>query len=144
MYVDPDFSKDSKFIYALACVDAHGFSSNLSDQFEVTFDRFKNKVQKKRISSSGAPKPYPNMYLNADTFVDSMLDDNHRQVDVVFDPDHLSVFDSNRRDLQLLPTVKDNADFRLQFINLDLQKERTLKISVDDLRTKKGSGGTGR
>jgi hypothetical protein len=134
-YVDPDFTKDSKFIYAVVSIDAHGMSSNYSDQFEITFDKFKNKLIKKRISASGAPKPYPNMYLSADTFVDSILDENHRQVEVIFDPDHLSIFDSQRRDLQLLARSNDNASYRLQFINLDLQKERVLKISVDDMRT---------
>jgi hypothetical protein len=68
LYIDPDFKKDSKFIYAVVSIDAHGLTSNYSDQFEVTFDRFKNRVIKKRISASGAPKPYPNMYLSADTF----------------------------------------------------------------------------
>lgn len=135
LYVDPDFTKDSKFIYAVACIDAHGLSSNYSDQFEVSFDKFKNRVLKSRISSSGAPKPYPNMYLSADTFVDSIMDDNHRELEVVFDPDHLSLFDSQRRDLQLLARSNDNASYRLQFINLDLQKERVLKISIDDMRS---------
>lgn len=144
LYVDPDFTKDSRYIYALACIDAHGLTSNYSDQFEVSFDRFKNRTQKKRVSASGAPKPYPNMYLAADTFVDSLLDEGHRTVDVVFHPDHLSLFDSERRDLHLLATTKENSTYRLQFINLDLQKERTLKISVDDMRTPSTKGGTGR
>ena len=28
-YDDFDFNKESKFIYAVACIDAHGLSSNL-------------------------------------------------------------------------------------------------------------------
>lgn len=134
LYIDPDFKRDSKFIYTVASIDAHGMTSNYSDQFEVTFDRFKNRLMKKRISASGAPKHYPNMYLLADTFVDMMLDEGHRAVDVMFDPEHLSLFDFERRDLGLLATSNEGAKYRLQFINLDLQKQRVLEITVDDLR----------
>lgn len=136
MFTDVDFTKDSKFIYALASIDAHGITSNYSDQFEVSFDRFKNRLIKKRISSSGAPKSYPNMYLDANTFVDMIVDKGHRSVEIVFDPDHLSVFDSANRDLQLLATSETNSIYKVQFINLDLQQERILEISIDDLRTK--------
>lgn len=134
LYVDPDFKRDSKYIYAVACIDAHGMTSNYSDQYEITFDRFKNRLVKKRVSASGAPKHYPNMYLLADTFVDMILDEGHRAVDVMFDPEHLSLFDSERRDLDLLATSNDGGKYRLQFINLDLQKQRVLEITVDDLR----------
>jgi hypothetical protein len=139
-YVDPDFKKESKFIYAVACIDAHGMTSNYSDQFEITFDRFKNRLLKKRVSASGAPKNYPNMYLLADTFVDMMLTEDHKSVDIVFHPDHLSLFDSERRDLEFLATSNNGAKYRMQFINLDLQKQRVLEITVDDLRKFKDLG----
>lgn len=134
LYIDPDFKRDSKFIYSVVSIDAHGMSSNYSDQFEVSFDRFKNRLVKKRLSASGAPKHYPNMYLLADTFVDMIIDEGHRAVDVVFDPEHLAAFDSERRDLGLLATTNDGGRYRLQFINLDLQKQRVLEIAIDDLR----------
>lgn len=134
LYADPDFKKDSKYIYAVACIDAHGMTSNYSDQFEVTFDRFKNRLIKKRVSASGAPKHYPNMYVSADTFVDMMLTEGHKNVDVIFHPEHLSLFDSEKRDLEFIATTNDGAKYRLQFINLDLQKQKVLEITVDDLR----------
>lgn len=139
IYTDVDFKRDSKFIYALACIDAHGMTSNYSNQFEVTFDRFKNKLVKKRISASGAPKHYPNMYLLADTFVDMIADEGHREVDIVFEPEHLSLFDSEKRDLGLLATTNNGSKYRLQFINVDLQKQRVVEISIDDLRKFKNS-----
>lgn len=133
-YVDPDFKRDSKYIYAVVCIDAHGMTSNYSDQFEVTFDRFKNRLVKKRMSASGAPKNYPNMYLLADTFVDMVVTEDYRSVDIVFHPDHLSLFDSQKRNLKFLATTNDASKYRIQFMNLDLQKQRVLEISVDDLR----------
>ena len=68
---DFEFDKNKKFIYALACVDAHGLTSNYSVQMEISFNRRENKLVRKLISRSGAPKPYPNAYLNRDLFIDS-------------------------------------------------------------------------
>jgi hypothetical protein len=135
MYVDPDFQKTSSYIYTVCCVDAHGFTSNYSEQFHVSFNKFSNSLVKKRISSSGAPKPYPNLYLDSTGFVDSMVDKGHSSVTVVFNPDHLSVFNNARKDLKLLMTTKLGGYYRLLFINTDLQLEQTLDITIDDLRT---------
>jgi hypothetical protein len=134
MWMDPDFTRDGKYIYALATIDAHGLSSNLSEQFEVGFDRFKNRVTKRRISSSGAPKPYPNMYLDTDTFVDLMHDSGHKTMKVAFDPDHLSLYNDQQQDLRLLTTTKQGGKYRVSIINTDIQKEQVLDITLDDRR----------
>tara|TARA_B100001123_G_scaffold448238_1_gene608415 strand:- start:428 stop:2719 length:2292 start_codon:yes stop_codon:yes gene_type:complete len=60
---DIDFRKDSTYIYAIACTDAHGISSNLSEQFVVSWDHMLNKLRVDLISAPGAPEPYPNFYL---------------------------------------------------------------------------------
>jgi hypothetical protein len=101
IFLDDDFTKDSKYIYALCSVDAHCLTSNYSEQVEVTFDRFKNKLNKKRISNGGSPKAYPNLRLLTETFVDLVLDKNHKSVKIAFTPEHLSVTDSKNRDLGL-------------------------------------------
>lgn len=134
VFVDFDFSRDSKFIYALCAIDAHGLTSNYSEQFEVSFDRFKNRIVKTRISPSGAPKPYPNMYLLADTFVDSILDNHHKTMKVAFTPDHLTLFDSNRRNLRLLATSNTGGVYKFLILNTDLQKEQILNVTVSDMR----------
>ena len=43
-YIDGGFKKTSRHIYAVTSVDARGFSSNLSQQFEVSFDDRKNSL----------------------------------------------------------------------------------------------------
>src|SRR3990167_7209534 len=89
-FLDQEFKKDSKYIYAICSIDAHGFTSNYSIQFEISFDRFKNKIIKKMISGSGAPKSYPNMLLKTlDTFIDTIKNSNHTKMSIYFDPEFL-------------------------------------------------------
>jgi hypothetical protein len=83
IYLDREFGKDSNYIYAVAAIDAHGLCSNYSLQLQVGFDRFENRLIKKLVSVSGAPKQYPNAYLNADTFVDTIKDSGHTNIRVV-------------------------------------------------------------
>lgn len=133
-YDDFDFNKESKFIYAVACIDAHGLSSNLSAQFEISFNKYKNRLNKRLISASGAPKSYPNLYLLNDAFVDVIKDSGHDRVTVYFDPEFLEVFNDNGSDLGLLATNNNDGLYKLQFINTDLQQATTLDIIVNDLR----------
>ena len=124
----------SSFIYAVACIDAHGLSSNLSPQFEISFDKYKNKINKRLISASGAPKSYPNLYLLDDAFVDVIKDSGHDRMTVYFDPEFLNVFNTDGSDLGLLATKNNDGLYKLQFINTDLQQATTLDIIVNDLR----------
>ena len=133
-YYDKEFNKDSKYIYSLCSIDAHGMSSPYSMQFEISFDKFKNKIVKKLISVAGAPKPYPNMFLNQDTFVDVIKDSNHKKMKVYFNPEYLEIFDNNNSNLNLLKTDKDSY-YKIQMINVDLQKEQDVYITLDDKRT---------
>lgn len=133
-FMDREFGRDSKYIYAMCSVDAHGISSNYSIQFEVSFDRFKNKIFKKLISVSGAPKAYPNMYLNTDTFVDTIKDSGHSRMRVIFNPEYLGVVDSNGHDLGLLKTGPD-AQYQISIINVDLQSQQNVVINLQDKRT---------
>ncbi len=136
-WMDHEFKKDSRFIYTLCSIDAHGLSSNYCLQFEVSFDRFKNRMIKKLISNSGAPKPYPNMYLRQDTFADVIKDSGHSRMQVYFDPEYLSVVHGRRsdRDLRLLATDQTSGKYQLQFINIDLQKRQGIDIMLLDKRT---------
>lgn len=133
-YLDKEFGKNSTFIYALCSVDAHGLSSNYSMQLEVSFDRFKNKILKKLISVAGAPKAYPNMYLNQDTFVDTIKDSGHSEVQVIFNPEYLEIFDSSANNLKLIKTSGDSM-YKLSIINVDLQKQQSVDIRISDRRT---------
>jgi hypothetical protein len=138
-FTDRQFSKHSTAIYTVCCIDAHGLSSNYSLQMQISFDSFKNRLRKQLVSYAGAPKPYPNMSLLHDTFVDTMKVSGHTRVKVVFDPEFLDVFDIGGNDLNLLATNKHdtNAKYQLQFINTDVQRQEIVSIKIKDLRRKK-------
>lgn len=134
IHLDREFGKDSNYIYAVAAIDAHGFCSNYSLQFQVGFDRFENRLVKKLVSVSGAPKQYPNAYLNADTFVDTIKDSGHTSIRVVFNPDYIDVLNGNGADMKLLKTSRVNGKYRLQLINVDLQAQQNVDITLQDSR----------
>lgn len=134
LFVDHEFTKDSKFIYTVCSIDAHGMTSSYGEQYEVTFDRFKNRMILKRISASGAPKAYPNMFLLADTFLDSIVSAGYKSLKIAFDPEHYLIYDSQGNDLKFMTTNRKGGSYRFQFINLDLQKQQDVNIIVDDLR----------
>ncbi len=128
------FKKTSSFIYAVASIDAHGYTSAFSTQFEVWFDPFKNKIEKKLISHSGAPKPYPNLYLEADTFVDTIKvsGQSTKSMKVYFNPEYYYVYDDHDRMTPVLATRQTGGVYKLQFINTDNQKSTTLNITIND------------
>lgn len=134
-YLDEEFTKDSKYIYAVCAIDAHGFSSNYSIQFEASFDKFANKLVKKMTSFSNAPKAYPNAYLNQDAFVDTIKDSGHQSVKIVFNPDFIRLNDESNNDLKLVKFDIDNAKYKLQIINVDLQSQRVFDLTINDRRT---------
>lgn len=134
IFLDRDFGKDSNYIYAVAAVDAHGLCSNYSLQFQASFDRFANKLVKKLISVSGAPKQYPNAYLNADTFVDTIKDSGHTNIRVVFNPEYLTLVNGVKADMGLLKTDRVKGKYRLQLINIDLQAQANVEIVLEDSR----------
>ncbi len=139
-YVDKDFNREKTYIYTVCSIDAHGLSSNYGMQFEIKFNRFKNNIEKKLISNSGAPKPYPNMYLNTDTFVDTIKDSNHTKMKIYFDPEYLSVIQQGSQEEPLIATKQNNSSYRMQFINIDFQQSQVLDIIIKDRMKSKTNG----
>lgn len=135
-YLDLEFNKDSRCIYAVCSIDAHGFTSNYSQQFECYFDRYSNKMYKNLISISGAPKPYPNFFLRRDAFVDMMKISGKHKLNVIFNPEFLKVYDRLGNDMKFLKTESDSS-YIIQMINVDLQDDETLTIKLNDLRPSK-------
>ena len=141
---DTSFTKESSFIYTLAGVDARGFTSNYSSQFRVTFDMTRNKLNVDVISQSGAPKPYPNIYLNQDLFVDSMKDSGHSRMRVFFDPEYYNVFKTTYTEtynpsLQSPELIKDTEfldllsnKYKMQIINIDNQMSEVVDLEISD------------
>lgn len=135
-YIDDDFIKsaNTKFIYTLCCIDAHGLTSNYGAQFEVWFDVFKNKLFKKLISHSGAPKPYPNLYVEADVFVDTIRvsGKNSRQMKVYFNPVCYDITNNDKSKTRVISTKQKSGSYRISLFNTDNQTPQTVDITLDD------------
>lgn len=135
-YTDDDFTRSSAFIYAVASVDAHGLTSGYSQQYQVSYDRFHNKLVKRLLSPSGAPKPYPNFFLLFDTFDDVITGSMKQNVNLYFTPDALSLVDRTGHGKATVQTDRTSGYYYLQVINTDVQKLRTVRIDVEDRRPK--------
>ena len=134
-WCDNEFEKESDYIYAVVAVDAHDLSSGYSAQYRVTFDTHKNRLAPKMVSPSGAPKPYPNLNVVEDFFTqDAIKTSGYEKVRIYFDPEYLIIHDGSdtKVDLEHLKGWDDsgslNGQYDLQFINLDLQQSKTVKI----------------
>jgi len=114
-------------------------TSNYSAQYEVTFNRFSNKLELKLISRAGAPKAYPNMYLNTPVFLDTIKTSGYSSLSVYFDPEYLKITDSQNNDLGFLPLDDPSAQFKMQIINTDFQQSQEIKFDLDDRRRNKNT-----
>ena len=148
-YLDNDYKKGESPIYAIACVDAHGLSSSLSAQIKVTYNHFKNKIDTKVISGEGAPKPYPNLLLEVDAFSDAIKVSGYDRMTVFFDPEYARVVKKVRRnnnarenqnspenyvekDQDFLIVNPDKTTYKIQILNIDIQKDQTVDIKIAD------------
>jgi len=138
-YTDVTHQEGEKPIYAIACVDAHGLSSNYSAQIKVERDRYTNRVKQTIISRGDAPKPYPNIYLNVDTFQDAIKVSNYNRVKIIFDPEYYRVVKNinnsngkaiSERDMNLLAIDNENFRYKFHFINIDNQLDQTVNIKL--------------
>ena len=94
-FIDKSFTMGSRPIYAIASVDAHGMTSNYSSQISVYYDKIKNRMESKLVSREGAPKPYPNIYLEEDTFKDNIKVSSYDRMHVFFDPEYYDLVKSS-------------------------------------------------
>ena len=133
-FIDEEFNKEDYYIYAVAAVDAHGITTNYSNQIGVKFNVQRNTIGRVDISEPGAPKPYPNLYLNKDTFIDTIKNEGYSQVTVVFNPEYIDLQGQSGEDLNVLRYGPDNF-YRLQLINTDLQQDQFIDIKITDQRT---------
>lgn len=138
---DVNFEINSSPIYAVACVDAHGITSNYSTQMKVKYDKFKNKLEQKMFSFSGAPKSYPNIYLNNDTFIDTMKVSGKDRMTIIFDPEYYTVLENvidpvanetSEKDLRLIKLNPNSPTYKLQIINTDYQDSEIINIKIKD------------
>ena len=133
-YRDKEFTKNSKKIYAICGGDARGFTSNYSMQYMVSFDTSRNKLKVDVISRSGAPKPYPNVYLRNDLFVDTMRASGLNRMRIFFDPEAFDITKSTLTGGKYYNASQKfiSEDYKIQIINVDSQLSKVINISVKD------------
>jgi hypothetical protein len=138
-HVDDEFTKASSYIYTVASVDAHGLTSNYGAQYRVGFDAFRNRLTLEHVSHSGAPRPYPNMYLNVDLFVDTVKvsGPSSKRLKVYLTPELYTMVDDGGQRTEALVTRQDGGSYVFQWINTDNQKLSRFEVVLDDRRTKK-------
>ena len=143
-YVEPEFNKDSQYIYAVCSVDAHAMTSNYSSQFHVSFDRVQNRLIKKFVSPAGAPKQYPNTFLKAELSLDSVKSSKNERMRIYFDPEYLRVVDRRGRDFHLLKTGERGGTYRFMMLNTDRQKQANIDVTLNDVRNLRQDGSSGK
>lgn len=137
-YYDIEFNDSSNYIYALATIDAHGYASQYSDQFEVSYNNIKNKVKTKYISKQGAPRAHPNLYLEVDALPDVITDINYSNLSIglfeqklqTIDGEAVSVSSQSNDDKGII-----SGEYKIQFISREQQQSALFgfEISTDDL-----------
>jgi len=133
-YYDDDFYKNSEYIYSVASIDAHGLTSNYSEQIRVRFDQFLNKIETSLVSIAGAPKQFPNLYLDQDLFLDTIKTSYKKSFDVYFTPDCFSVTLGNNNKTKIIDVEAANK-YVFNFINIDKSLGSNLKISYLTLQS---------
>lgn len=141
---DNEFDRDSgSAIYAVCAVDAHGLTSGYSAQTQVTFNKTKNAIDLKSISRAGAPKQYPNFFVDPslddsvliDSFSqDAIFDSGHSKVKIYFTPDMTHAVDHDQQIESVVATDKLNGKYKIHIINLDLQKSTNAELVINDKR----------
>ena len=134
-WIDDEFTRDSTFIYALGTVDAHGMVSAYGPQTRVSFNRYKNRLKLERISPEGAPRPYPNAFLKADVFKDSLVESGKYTMQIAFQPEHLRLVDKDMNDLGFIKTDAQGASYKILVMNTDLAVAETVDVTIKEQRT---------
>lgn len=136
-FIDYDFGRSSEYIYAVCCVDAHGYVSNYSSQYRVTFNRRLNNIVVKCVSPMNAPRPYPNLYVNTPgtLTLDSITRNNVTSMTLVFDPEYLEVKDRKGNDLEFIKYGSSGAKYYMNVIDTARAEQVSVPITIKDLRS---------
>lgn len=137
-YIDNSWNEGEQPIYTVACVDAHGLSSNYGTQFKFIYDKRMNKVINNLISLPNAPKPYPNLLINRDSFEDAIKVSGYERMRVYLDPEYYKVTknvdkDPNlEKDVNFLRIDPNKDTYKIHMINIDNHKDKILNIRIAD------------
>jgi len=129
-FVDEDFNVNSKFIYAISSVDAHGYTSNYSTQLQVSVNIFTETLIIKDVVRKGCPKPYPNLFLNNDFFVDLVKDTGHSQMKIYFNPDYSNLYDEKNNLVNIMQYSNKDPTYKMHILETNLAQDQLLDISL--------------
>ena len=90
-YIDEKFDSLRQYVYALSSVDSMGSISPYSAQFLVGVDTSIGDVRVVQISPSGAPRPYPNFFIDNELTSDAASLTGASNVEVYFTPEVYNV-----------------------------------------------------
>jgi len=138
IFVDYNHKNNKTAIYSLASVDAHGMTSKLSTQISIKYNKSLNKPEVTLISREGAPKEYPNVFIEKDTFIDSIQLSNFDRMTLFFDPEYYKLKkeistnngSKTEEDMNLLSLGQNT--YNIQIVNIDLAKSKEINISIYD------------
>jgi hypothetical protein len=137
-YVDRDFGRSSTYIYAVCSVDAHGYASNYSAQYEVSFDMRTRSLRVQCVSPSGAPRPYPNLFFDTrqPLISDSITRGKISSVNFVFDPEYLVVTDRAGNSLEVVKYFGTNqAKYYMNVIDTNRAEQISIPVEIRNLKT---------
>jgi hypothetical protein len=96
----------------------------------VRFDQITGKLVISRISTEGAPKPYPNVNIVGDFFSDIIKDSGHSRIRIYFDPEYSDVTRSGTS-LSLISTTDVGAPtYRISMTELNIGQSQAVDIVV--------------
>tara|TARA_B100000700_G_scaffold331032_1_gene460883 strand:+ start:57 stop:1127 length:1071 start_codon:yes stop_codon:yes gene_type:complete len=115
-----NLSENRSYFIALAEVDVHGNISNLSEQIFVYRDKLRNTFINETISKSGAPRAYPNLYIEESLFKDIIDTDDMQELIIFYSPDLPQYEKSN----------ESYPSYKLQLIDVNSQNSNSIDIHV--------------
>ena len=125
-HIDRDFTRASQYMYCIASVDAHGFTSGYGTQVMASFDRTSNTLATRIVSQAGAPKAYPNYFIDpteleefgSDRLIEDVIKDSgHSRVRIYFSPDTYHIgSDEDGTETSPIVLAADKGEYRLQLI----------------------------
>ena len=149
-YIDEEFVEGREYIYALCSVNSDGASSPYSAQYSVRYDTVSAALEIRQVSVANAPKPYPNMYLEADLTRSIGKVSDASKLDVYFTPEVLNVtrneYDPIETDvvidtiimdfLKELGPLRDTGKYQLELTELGTFQNSLveIKLASDDLQ----------
>ena len=147
-YIDEDFQRQRRYIYALCSIGSDGGSSPLSTQYEVYYDNIIGELGVRLISVSGAPKPYPNFNLDTDLTTNIGKVSNISKAEVFFTPEVYNVtknsFDEVTGDVidtQILDFIKEFGPARntgkyfIEITEIGTFQQSVIQVAVADTDT---------